>query len=79
MFQKTSGLYRTISRNGSLQLISKLRGTNEAIVTENAFVRYCTTARVSTKFTRGIAQTARQEDDQITFKGSNKNPSTKSQ
>ena len=73
MFRKASYLYRSINRNGSFQLISNLKANQEIIVNKNTFVRYCTTTGVSAKFTRGIAQTARQEEHRIPSTGRNRN------
>ena len=70
MFQKASYLYRSINRNASFQLISNLKANKETIAKKNTIVRYCSTTNVSTKFTRGIAQAARQEEHRITFAGS---------
>ena len=73
MFQKASYLYRSIHRNGSSQLLSNLKANKETIPNKNTVVRYCSTTKVSTKYTRGIAQAARQEEHRITFTGSIKN------
>ena len=60
MFQRTSHVYR-ISCNGAKSSGSSLWTYNANKITSNQLVRQCTT-KVSTNFSRGIAQAVRQKE-----------------
>ena len=67
MFQRTSNVFR-ISYNGATSLGSSLWAYNTSKVTANQLVRHCTT-KVSTNFSRGIAQAVRQKEYLTDVKG----------